>query len=88
MLGHAAVVVAAVVAVRVAWMVMAWLLIVRSGDVTAAPRTPREVAVLTWCGMRGLATLALALSLPTTTADGAASRRARRSSSSPPPCWW
>jgi NhaP-type Na+/H+ or K+/H+ antiporter len=41
------------------------------GDVTAAPRTPREVAVLTWCGMRGLATLALALSLPTTTADGA-----------------
>ncbi len=71
MLGHAAVVVAAVVAVRVAWMVMAWLLIVRSGDVTAAPRTPREVAVLTWCGMRGLATLALALSLPTTTADGA-----------------
>ena len=48
MLGHAAVVV-----VRVAWMVMAWLLIVRSGDVTAAPRTPREVAVLTWCGIRG-----------------------------------
>ena len=27
--------------------------------------------MLTWCGMRGLATLALALSLPTTTADGA-----------------
>jgi CPA1 family monovalent cation:H+ antiporter len=52
-------------------MAMAWLLIVRSGDVTAAPRTPHEAVVLTWCGMRGLATLALALSLPTTTVDGA-----------------
>lgn len=71
MLGHAAVVVAVVFAVRAAWMAMAWLLIVRSGDVTAAPRTAREAVVLTWCGMRGLATLALALSLPTTTADGA-----------------
>ena len=58
-------------AVRAAWMAMAWLLIARSADVSAAPRTAREAVVLTWCGMRGLATLALALSLPTTTADGA-----------------
>jgi monovalent cation/hydrogen antiporter len=60
-----------VFAVRAAWMAMAWLLIARSADVSAAPRTAREAVVLTWCGMRGLATLALALSLPTTTADGA-----------------
>jgi CPA1 family monovalent cation:H+ antiporter len=52
-------------------MAMAWLLIARSADVSAAPRTAREAVVLTWCGMRGLATLALALSLPTTTADEA-----------------
>jgi NhaP-type Na+/H+ or K+/H+ antiporter len=71
MLGHAAVVVAVVFAVRAAWMAMAWLLIARSDDVSAAPRTAREAVVLTWCGMRGLATLALALSLPSTTADGA-----------------
>jgi CPA1 family monovalent cation:H+ antiporter len=70
MLGHAAVVVAVVFAVRAAWMAVAWLLIARSDDVSAAPRTAREAVVLTWCGMRGLATLALALSLPTT-ADGA-----------------
>lgn len=71
MLGHAAVVVVVVFAVRAMWMATAWLLIARSDDVSAAPRTAREAVVLTWCGMRGLATLALALSLPTTTADGA-----------------
>ncbi|MCI5826431.1 MAG: sodium:proton antiporter [Arcanobacterium sp.] len=31
----------------------------------------REASLLTWCGMRGVATLALALSLPETTASGA-----------------
>jgi CPA1 family monovalent cation:H+ antiporter len=71
MLGHAAVVVAVVFAVRAAWMLIAWWMIRRSPDVSAAPRTGREAVVLTWCGMRGLATLALALSLPTTTATGA-----------------
>ncbi|MCU1573563.1 MAG: sodium/proton antiporter, family [Micrococcaceae bacterium] len=34
------------------------------------PSGMRDVAVLTWCGMRGLATLALALSLPATLDDG------------------
>ena len=72
MLGHALVIVVVVFAVRGAWMTAAWLLLRRSPDGSAAPRTGREAAVLTWCGMRGLATLALALSLPSVTADGAA----------------
>jgi monovalent cation/hydrogen antiporter len=72
MLAHAAVVVAVVFAVRAAWMAVAWLLVRRSDDVSAAPRNGREAVVLTWCGMRGLATLALALSLPATTDSGAA----------------
>ena len=29
------------------------------------PTSAKEVLILTWCGMRGLATLALALALPT-----------------------
>ena len=72
MLLHAAVVVAVVFAVRALWMVGAWSMLRRSPDVSAAPRTKREAVVLTWCGMRGLATLALALSLPEATASGAA----------------
>ena len=71
MLGHAAVVIGVVLAVRAVWMVAAWPVLRRSSDGSAAPRTGREAAVLTWCGMRGLATLALALSLPTVTASGA-----------------
>jgi Na+/H+ antiporter len=71
MLGHAAVVVAVVFAVRAAWMLIAWSMLRDAPDVSAAPRTGREAVVLTWCGMRGLATLALALSLPATTAAGA-----------------
>jgi monovalent cation/hydrogen antiporter len=72
MLLHAAVVVAVVFAVRALWMVGAWSMLRHSPDVSAAPRTKREAVVLTWCGMRGLATLALALSLPEATASGAA----------------
>jgi len=71
MLEHAAVVVAVVFAVRALWMAVAWLLLRNGADVAAAPRTKREAVVLTWCGMRGLATLALALSLPVTTDAGA-----------------
>lgn len=71
MLAHAAVVCAVVVGVRAVWMIGAWLAVRRSTDASAAPRTGREVVVLTWCGMRGLATLALALALPATTLQGA-----------------
>ena len=37
-----------------------------------APRTWTDVVVMTWGGMRGLATLALALALPVTTSNGTA----------------
>ena len=72
MLRDAAVVCAVVVAVRVLWMLAAWWMAGRSDDPERAPRTGRETVVLSWCGMRGLATLALALSLPTETAAGEA----------------
>lgn len=71
MLADAAVVCAVVVAVRVAWMLAAWASVRRRRDAGAAPRTGREALVFSWCGMRGLATLALALSLPAATAAGA-----------------
>jgi CPA1 family monovalent cation:H+ antiporter len=71
MLGHAAIVCAVVVGVRVLWMCGAYLVVRRSPDPSAAPRTGREAVVLAWCGMRGLATLALALSLPATIGGGA-----------------
>ena len=60
---------AAVVLVRFIWMYA----IFRMGGTERREKTPRslrEVVVLTWCGMRGLATLALALALPSTLADG------------------
>jgi Na+/H+ antiporter len=71
MLRDAAVICAVVVGVRAVWMVMAWLIVRRSDDPERAPRTGREAVVLAWCGMRGLATLALALALPATTDAGA-----------------
>lgn len=64
MLAHAAVVCVVVVVVRAVWLTIGWRLVRRSADADRAPRTGREAVVLTWCGMRGLATLALALSLP------------------------
>jgi monovalent cation/hydrogen antiporter len=70
MMRDAAVVCAVVVVVRVVWMLAAWWLVCRSNDPGRSPRTGREAVVLAWCGMRGLATLALALSLPTATAAG------------------
>ncbi|WP_245352182.1 Na+/H+ antiporter [Pseudonocardia parietis] len=71
MLGHAAVVCVVVVAVRTLWMFVAWRVVRRGDDATSVPRTGREAVLLAWCGMRGLATLALALSLPVTLASGA-----------------
>ena len=71
MLGHAAVVCLVVVGVRTLWMTAAWTLLRRTDDAATAPRTGREAVLLSWCGMRGLATLALALSIPVTTASGA-----------------
>ncbi len=70
MLVHAAVVVVVVIGLRAVWMFVALPIVRRSHDPSSAPRTWQEALVLTWCGMRGLATLALALALPMTVAGG------------------
>lgn len=56
-----------VIAVRALWMLGTYYLPNRKN-----PKIParKDALVLTWCGMRGLATLALALALPKVTADG------------------
>ncbi|HSN36119.1 MAG TPA: Na+/H+ antiporter [Arthrobacter sp.] len=69
MIGNAAVVCVLVFAVRFAWMAMMSGL-ARTPKDSLRPNSAREVLILTWCGMRGLATLALALALPLTIADG------------------
>ena len=73
-LAHAGIVCAVVVGVRLLWMGLA-LVSVRRGRPTpvarAVPATAAEALVLGWAGMRGLATLALALALPTTLDNGA-----------------
>ena len=71
MVADAAVVAVVVIAVRAVWALAALVVVRRRGGTElAAPRTGAEAAVLTWSGMRGLATLALALALPRVTADG------------------
>ncbi|GAA1643511.1 cation:proton antiporter [Georgenia ruanii] len=70
LLGTAALVCAVVVAVRAAWMALSLLAVRRSGRRWLAPRNGREAIVMTWCGMRGLATLALALAIPRALPDG------------------
>jgi Na+/H+ antiporter len=73
-LAHAAIVCGVVVGVRVVWMGLA-LARIRAGrpapTARAVPSTPGEALVLAWAGMRGLATLALALAIPTTLDSGA-----------------
>ncbi|MEJ2865794.1 Na+/H+ antiporter [Actinomycetospora flava] len=72
MVADAAVVAVVVVVVRAVWMLGALVAVRRRGSPPGtAPRTTAEAAVLTWSGMRGLATLALALALPRVTDDGA-----------------
>ncbi|EMQ96840.1 Na+/H+ antiporter [Paeniglutamicibacter gangotriensis] len=60
---------AAVVLVRFAWM-MAMYKIGGTEKKNKTPGSLKEVLVLSWCGMRGLATLALALALPATMSSG------------------
>ena len=73
-LAHAAIVCGVVIGVRVVWMGLA-LARIRAGrrapTERAVPSTPGEALVLAWAGMRGLATLALALAIPTTLDSGA-----------------
>ncbi len=69
MIGTAVVVCLLVFAVRFAWLAMMSGL-ARTQKDSLRPTSAKEVLILTWCGMRGLATLALALALPLTLADG------------------
>lgn len=71
MLGNAAIICAVVILVRATWLSLLVAGNRRRGD-GLPPAGTKDVVILTWCGMRGLATLALALSLPTVTADGSA----------------
>lgn len=60
---------AAVLAVRFLWMMALY----KTGGTEHRNNVPgslKEVLVLSWCGMRGLATLALALALPVSTEAG------------------
>jgi CPA1 family monovalent cation:H+ antiporter len=80
-LAHAGIVCGVVVGVRLVWMGLA-LVSIRGGRPTpaarAVPATAGEALVLGWAGMRGLATLALALALPTSLDTGAPFPRPRR----------
>ena len=69
MLGVAALVCVLVFAVRFLWLAVL-ALGARKRKNVLQPTSGKEVLILTWCGMRGLATLALALALPLTLADG------------------
>jgi monovalent cation/hydrogen antiporter len=69
MIGTAVVVCVLVFAVRFLWLAMMSGLSRAKKD-GLRPTSAKEVLILTWCGMRGLATLALALALPLTLAGG------------------
>lgn len=72
LLGAAAAVIAVVVLLRLAWLLGTWALFRgwrRWRDVDE-PYTWRETVVTWWAGMRGVATVALALAVPFATDDG------------------
>jgi Na+/H+ antiporter len=71
-LGWSAAVVGVVIVVRLAWLLPAsWLARKTRGDSDEdVPLSWRETAVMWWAGMRGVATVALALALPLRTDDG------------------
>ncbi|MEW9550837.1 Na+/H+ antiporter [Nonomuraea sp. NPDC050783] len=74
LLGWSAAVVAAVVLVRLLWLLPAAWLAKKAGgkacDDSEIPLTWRETVVMWWAGMRGVASVALALAIPLTLADG------------------
>ncbi|MFG1946856.1 Na+/H+ antiporter [Nonomuraea sp. NPDC048826] len=73
-LGWSAVVVVVVVGMRLAWLLPAAWLAGKAhalrGDDTEVPLGWRETVVMWWSGMRGVASVALALAIPMETADG------------------
>ncbi|WP_035793716.1 Na+/H+ antiporter [Kitasatospora mediocidica] len=71
MLGDAALVIAVVVLVRLIWLLpAAWVSKRLSRGEDDIPISWRETVVLWWSGMRGVATVALALAVPLTTHHG------------------
>ncbi|GGQ43717.1 Na+/H+ antiporter [Streptomyces asoensis] len=76
MLGWAGVIVAVVVVVRLLWLLPAtWLtqrLHARKDHLEDIPTNWRETLVMWWAGMRGVASVALALAVPLETEDGSA----------------
>lgn len=68
MLIPAGIICALVILVRVVWLSL--LAVVNRKSDGPPPGSVKDVVILSWSGMRGLATLALALALPTTLADG------------------
>jgi Na+/H+ antiporter len=64
---------AVVIAVRFLWLLAATVTVRKTTDEDpdAAPLGVRDATLMTWGGMRGLATVALALSIPATTNSGA-----------------
>ncbi|MFQ4148229.1 Na+/H+ antiporter [Arthrobacter sp. LAPM80] len=70
MLPLAAAISVLVILVRFLWFGLL-ALASRKGDGDLPPTSLKDVVILTWCGMRGLATLALALALPTALPNGA-----------------
>ena len=69
MIGVAVVICVLVFVVRYLWLGLLALTAHQRRNLLQ-PTSPKEVLILTWCGMRGLATLALALALPVTLPDG------------------
>ncbi|MEV7356451.1 Na+/H+ antiporter [Kitasatospora sp. NPDC091276] len=71
-IGDAAVVIGVVVVVRLLWLLPAgWLSKkLRSGDDEDTPFSWKESVILWWSGMRGVATVALALAIPLTLHSG------------------
>ena len=66
MILHGAVISVVVILLRLLWMMaIAWGAQRKDWAAGLSPRTYGEALVMTWAGMRGLVTLALALSLPT-----------------------
>lgn len=61
-----------VIAVRFGWLLLGTVLENKrsTDDPDAAPLNLKDATLMTWGGMRGLATIALALSIPITTATG------------------
>ncbi|CAM5724681.1 Na+/H+ antiporter OS=Streptomyces microflavus OX=1919 GN=G3I39_25435 PE=3 SV=1 [Streptomyces microflavus] len=89
LLGWGLVGVGVVVGVRLAWLLPATWLAKRlhtGRDVgEEIPISWRETVVMWWAGMRGVASVALALAIPLETDDGQPFPVATRSSSSPSP---